>query len=251
MAMTQLAVVQILELNSKSREFWTAYKVMKDFIVADQFPEEPRSFRHRFIVKEKGPKTKEEKLIKPKGYDVFFLAAKVNGRIVGATYGSLIVVNNVGYGFYGYVSVLPKYRLKGIGKRLLLALEEMMNDASLIITGRPLAAVLFEIGAGNKSMLSLARSVGASPLDVTYYQPQIKGEPKRLLLFYQHYQPGVKKRPKRFPSRIIGQIVKGILEKEYYEGTIGNIRKFDLRTKTYRFFKRSIKSRKFIGLVLL
>ncbi|MCD6428883.1 MAG: ribosomal protein S18-alanine N-acetyltransferase [Desulfurococcales archaeon] len=80
----------------------------------------------------------------------YFLVAECNNSIVGYVVGS---VDSDGSGHVISLAVHPSYRGRGVGRRLLLALEKVMKENGI-------HRVKLEVSVNNRSALALYKSVG-------------------------------------------------------------------------------------------
>lgn len=169
-------------------------------------------------------------------FNVHFLVARKQGRVVGLATGSYLSVVNLG--FVGYLASDPKLKGERIGSRLRARLvTELRRDARA--TGRTdLEAVMGEIEPDNPWLRYLVRTRGALALDLDYRQPALRDGTAAvpLVLYFEPISGPVR----RLSVRRVRSIVYSIFRRVYRV-------RFPLRDPSLRRVMRSIQGRRWIG----
>ncbi len=206
------------------------------------FKEALRLYHRVFPAKEKIDRRYFVDLLREKrqGYvfpfNIHFLVARKNGRVVGLATGSYLSVVNVG--FVGYLASQPRLKGERIGSRLRARLvTEMRRDARAC--GRAdLDAVMGEVESTNPWLQNLVRNRGALALDLDYRQPSLRhGTPAVPLVLY--FEP-ISGSVRRLGVRRLRSILYSIFRRVYRV-------RFPLRDPSLRRILRSLRDRRFIG----
>ncbi len=250
------AAIQFIDLTHQSPEFDAAYDIISGNISPD-FLETRQFLKNRLRVRDEGPKSGHDKVLIQDGYTLHLIAAEQDGKILGAAYGHLIAdigPENRGIGFVTYIAVLSKHRRQGIGTGLIKKIRQNVEEDALRLTGRPSIGMVFEIEKkGREEVKSCVKKLHGWPLDIAYFQPALRteGEPEQMNLWYQSWEPEITAESAtkgfKMPVNIIISIVRNLLVKEY----VGpEIRGFDLASKPYTEFMKSIGDRRNIGFLI-
>lgn len=86
-------------------------------------------------------------------YPELFLVAEYNGKVVGYVSG---VIRIDGSGHIVSICVDPKYRMKGIGRQLMIEIEDTMRKQFSVCTYR------LEVRVSNSTAIQLYKSIGYS-----------------------------------------------------------------------------------------
>jgi len=94
-------------------------------------------------------------------YPQYFLVAESGGNVVGYIIGS---VDSDGSGHVVSIAIHPMYRRRGIGKKLLLTLEELMRSNGI-------RRIKLEVSVNNEPAISLYKLMGYRIVDIirNYY----------------------------------------------------------------------------------
>ena len=252
----QLLQTKYISLTHQSPEFDAAYDVISRDI-APEFLETREFLKNRLRVRDEEPKSAEEKILAQDGYTLHLIAAKQKDKVVGVIYGHLISkigAENRGIAFVTYIAVLSTNRRQGVGSGLIEELKNRVNQDSLRITGHPIIGMVFEIEEeGKEEIKGLVHTHHAWPLDVDYFQPALRSgyEPEQMNLWYQSCEPEITSEAAasafKMPAELAMAIVRNMLVMEY----VGPETKgFDLPSKPYTEFIRSIRTRREISFKL-
>jgi ribosomal protein S18 acetylase RimI-like enzyme len=244
------------ELSHQSPEFDAAYNVFSRDIPSE-FLEEKEFSRNRLRVRDEGPKSDHEKILVQDGYTLHLIAAKQGENVIGAIYGHLmskIGEENRGVGFVTYISVLKNYRRQGIGSLLVDRLRKSIEQDSLRMTGKPIVGMVYEIETeGKEEIKSLVRKSHGYPLDITYYQPGLRQitEAEPMHLWFYPLDPLISDRKEtcdvKYPVEFVRSMVLNLFTMEY----VGpELRGFDLNSKPYTEFTKSLVGRTGIGYII-
>ncbi len=240
---------QFITLTHQSGEFDAAYDVISRDI-SPAFLETSEFLRNRLRVRDEGPKSEREKILLQDGYTLHLIAAKKDDLIVGAVYGHLIsriTGRNRAIGFVTYLAVHPEYRMRGIGTGLILALQHIVEQDALRLTGKSIFGMVYEIeDESREAIKETVRKLGAQPLDIVYYQPALRPgyEPERMNLWFQPVPPPANAAVFSLSADIVEGIVRNMLAMEY----VGpEIKAFSPDSKPFSAFLKSVNSRKEVG----
>lgn len=250
------AAIQFHDLTHRSPEFDAAYDIISSGI-SPEFLETRHFLKNRLRVRDEGPASEHEKMFIQSGYTLHLIAAKKDGKVLGAAYGHLIAnigVEDRGIGFVTYVSVLSKHRRQGIGSGLINTIRTRVEEDALRLTGRPALGMVFEIEKkGKEEVKGCVRKLHGWPLEIIYYQPALRTgcEPEQMNLWYQSWEPEIttEEAAKKFkmPADIMIAMVRNLLVKEY----VGpEMKGFDLTSKPYIEFIKSIGDRQEVGFLI-
>ncbi len=169
-------------------------------------------------------------------FNVHFLVARKNGRVVGLATGSYLSVVNMG--FVGYLASQPSLKGERIGSRLRARLvKEMRRDARA--SGRDdLEAVMGEVEATNPWLRYLVRSRGALALDLDYQQPALRKETRAVPLVL--YIEPISGSLRTLSVRRLRSILYSIFRRVYRV-------RFPLRDPSLRRIMRSLEGKRSIG----
>jgi hypothetical protein len=170
-------------------------------------------------------------------FNVHFLVARKQGKVVGLATGSYLSVVNMG--FVGYLASEPRLKGERIGSRLRARLVvEMQRDARA--SGRPgLEAVMGEVEATNPWLRNLVRNRGALALDLDYRQPSLRKEtPAVPLVLY--YEPISGPPMRRISVRRLRAILYSIFRRVYRV-------RFPLRDRSLRRILKGLEGRSYVG----
>jgi len=245
--------IYLIELTHESPEFDAAYDVIA-YDISPEFLETKEFLKYRLRVRDKGPKSTQDKILLQDGYTLHLIAAVQNGKVVGSLYGHLIAKigpENRGIGFVTYITVHPEQRRQGIGTRLIDAFRKRANEDAHLITGRQIIGLVFEIEEeGKEAIKDCVSKIHALPLDIVYYQPALRQgyEPEQMNLWYLSCEPELTTEAAaktfKLPSAIVTSIVRNMLVMEY----VGpEMKGFDLTSKSYTEFIKSVGNRQEIG----
>jgi ribosomal protein S18 acetylase RimI-like enzyme len=247
--------VQLIELTHGSPEFDQVYEILSS-VIAPEFLETVEFLRNRVRVRDQGPKTEAEKLLLQDGYTLHLIAAKQDGKVLGAVYGHLIAgigADNQGIVFVTYIAVRPEHRRQGIGTMLIEALKTRVNEDALRLCSKPIIGIVYEIEETDKEEIKGCVSrLNARPLDIVYYQPAVRPgfAPERMDLWYQPCRPDTATETARtftLPADLLVLLVRNLLLKEY----VGpEMKGFDLTSEPYTLFLKSVGRRKEIGFLV-
>ncbi len=242
---------QYIHLTHLSPEFDAAYDVMSREI-PPEFLETRDFLRNRLRVRDEGPKRSQEHLLVQDGYTLHLIAAVYEQKVTGAIYGHLIsriTSGNMSAGFVTYVGVRANYRRRGIGTRLIKALQSTIENDAIRMTGKSIFGMVYEIEEiGKTDIKKTVNTFGAQPLDIVYYQPALRpGYPaERLNLWFQPVPPLSSEQSSHFSLRadIVRGLVRNLLVMEY----VGpGIKGFDLSSASYSAFLESVQGKSTIG----
>jgi len=157
-------------------------------------------------------------------------------------------------GFVSYVAVLPDYRRQGIGVRLLEEMRRKVDQDSVQITSRPILGMVYEIEReGKRDIKGVMHKLHGWALDIAYWQPglHVGSPPEAMQLWFQPFEPLVATDEDAakltFPANLIESIVRNILVMEY----VGpELRGFDLASRPFTDFRKSILGKSHIGFVV-
>ncbi len=243
--------IHCIHLNHLSPELDAAYDVLSREILPE-FLETRNFLKNRLRVRDEGPKNRPEYLLVQDGYTLHLIAAVYDQKVIGAVYGHLIsriTTKNKSAGFVTYVSVDAEYRRRGIGTRLIRAMQSTIENDAIRITGKPIFGMVYEIEeAGKEGIKKTVSTFGAKPLDIVYYQPALRPgyHPERLNLWFQPVPPLSPEQSSRFTLRadIVRDLVRNMLVMEY----VGpEVKGFDLSSASYSAFLESIQGKSAIG----
>ncbi len=169
-------------------------------------------------------------------FNVHFLVARKNGRVVGLATGSYLSVANVG--FVGYLASQPKLKGERIGSRLRARLITEIRRDARASGQKDLEAIMGEVEPGNPWLKYLVRSRGALALDLDYRQPALRhgGPAVSLVLYFEPIEGSVS----RLSVRRVRSILYSIFRRVYRV-------RFPLRDPSLRRILRSLHGRRFVG----
>lgn len=123
--------------------------------------------------------------------------------LLGCATGSYLGSLNIGV--IGYLAVKNGLRSHGLGPRLRERLRHAFDVDARRMHGHGVDAIVGEVEAHNPWLARLVRYYGAIPLDLPYYQPQVRPtEPDvPLVLYYQPLRRGVKRLPEADVRRLL------------------------------------------------
>jgi len=242
---------------------WTGEEYSKDYLraheitntgIPEEFVETPEFLWDRLRIKEQGARTREDKALMPKGYDLHLIVAKdtTNGEVVGAGLGSSLPLTPMrgSVGLLCYAAVDPKYQGRGIHKRLSVERYKKIEEDSQNFN-LPLLGYVAEVEFDNHEEATMLRKNGFQRLDVDFMQPGIDAEkgvnamypPEKIQLFYRPAPNGVTPemaRHVRFSPDLIRAIGRAIFRKEYVENPLKD-------SIPYQMYLESIEGRDSIG----
>ncbi len=243
--------IQYTHLTPLSPEFDAAYDVISQDIPQEYL--ETRDFlRNRLRIRDDGPKSDQERLLVQDGYTIHLIAAMRDKQVIGAIYGHLIsriTSGNWSAGFVTYISVHRDYRRRGIGTRLISALNRMVENDAIRMTGKSIFGMVYEIEEeGKEEIKATVKKLGARPLDIVYYQPALRlgYNPVQMNLWFQPVPPLASEQIMQFTLQT--DIVKGLIRNMLVMEYVGpELKGFDLNSKSYSAFLESIKGKNAIG----
>lgn len=170
-------------------------------------------------------------------FNVHFLVARKQDRVVGLATGSYLSVVNMG--FVGYLASEPKLKGERIGSRLRMRLvKEIRRDARA--SGREdLEAVMGEVEPANPWLRYLVREKGALALDLDYHQPALREETAAVPLVL-YLEPISGPPIRRVHVRRMSAILYSIFRRVYRV-------RFPLRDPSLRHILRSLEGRRWVG----
>ena len=133
-------------------------------------------------------------------------------------------------------------------------MRKTVNQDSLRITWHPIIGMVFEIKEeGKEEIKGVVRKHHSWPLNIVYYQPALRTgyEPEQMNLWYQSCDPEVatEAAAKTFnlSANTVASLVRNMLVMEYFGP---EMKGFDLTSKSYTEFIKSVGNRQEIGFKL-
>jgi len=152
-----------------------AYRILKE-----AFHRGERVDRHEWV---DSLREKESRVHTDLAWHLFI--AERGGKVIGFASGTY--VGSVNVGVIGYLAIEPGIRAHGLGTRLRDRLRRAFDADARRVTGRPLAAIVGEVGERNPWLRRLARNPNVLCLDFAYYQPRLRtdDEPSPFVFYYE------------------------------------------------------------------